>query len=78
MVTDELLGTATGVTQQFVLKHAALADTLEVNAQFSYNEESQVLTCVAPVGTELLASYDWLGESHTVYSWSAAWAPALT
>lgn len=76
-VTDELLGTATGVTQQFVLKHAALADTLEVNAQFSYNEETQVLTCVAPAGTELLASYDWIGESHTVYSWSAAWAPAI-
>lgn len=76
-VTDEILGTATGFTQLFVLKHAAKAETINVNASFSYDEDSQILTCVAPEGTELKASYDWLGESHTIYSWAAAWTPAL-
>lgn len=76
-VTDELLGTATGVTQQFVLSHAAKADTLTVNGEYTYDEESHVLTVIAPRNTELKASYDWVGESHTIYSWSAAWAPAI-
>lgn len=75
-VDNEVLGTANGTTQQFVLSHAAKADTLTVNAAFSYDEDSQVVTLIAPVGTELLASYDWTGESHTIYSWSAAWSPA--
>lgn len=76
-VAEEYLGIATGFTQLFVLKHAAKAETIKVNAAFSYDEDSQILTCVAPEGTELKASYDWLGESHTIYSWAAAWAPAL-
>ena len=76
-VIDEVLGTATGFTQLFVLDHAAKAETIQVNASFSYDEDSQILTCVAPEGTEIKASYDWLGESHTIYSWAAAWTPAL-
>ena len=76
-VENEFLGVATGGTQLFVLKHAAKSETLSVNASFSYDESSQILTCVAPEGTELTASYDWLGEGHTIYSWAAAWSPAL-
>ena len=76
-VDAEILGNATGTTQQFVLAHAAKAETLNVNAQFSYDADSQILTCVAPAGTPLVASYDWIGESHTVYSWAAAWSPAV-
>ena len=75
-VDDEYLGIANGLTQQFVLQHAAKGETLMVNAQFSYDEDSQIVTLIAPHGTELRASYDWIGESHTVYSWAAAWSPA--
>ena len=75
--TDEYLGIANGLTQQFVLAHAAKGETLMVNAQFSYDEDSQIVTLIAPHGTELRASYDWIGESHTVYSWAAAWSPAV-
>ena len=76
-ITDEFLGKANGVTQQFVLKHAAKADTIDCNAAWSYNEDSQILTCVAPAGTEIIASYDWIGESHTIYSWAAGWSPII-
>ena len=76
-VENKVLGTATGFTQLFVLDHAAKAETINVNASFSYDEDTQILTCVAPEGTELKISYDWLGESHTIYNWAAAWTPAL-
>lgn len=76
-VDGEYLGIANGLTQQFVLAHAAKGETLAVNAQFSYDEDSQVVTLNAPHGTELRATYDWIGESHTVYSWAASWAPAV-
>jgi len=75
-VDDEYLGIANCLTQQFVLAHAAKGETLNVNAQFSYDEDSQIVTLNAPHGTRLTASYDWVGESHTVYSWAASWAPA--
>ncbi|MBR1645201.1 MAG: hypothetical protein IJ774_05730 [Selenomonadaceae bacterium] len=76
-VTNAILGTANGMTQQFVLKHAAKADTIICNAAWSYNENSQILTCVAPKDTEITISYDWIGESHTVHSWAAGWSPVL-
>ena len=77
VVTEEILGIANGLTQQFILKHAALAETLNVNAQFSYDDVSQIVTCIGTSGDELKASYDWLGETHTLYSWAAAWSPAI-
>lgn len=76
-VTNEVLGTASGFTQQFVLKHAARADTLTCNASWSYDEGNQILTCVAPFGTQIVASYDWIGESQTLYSWAAGWSPVI-
>lgn len=76
-VVDEVLGIATGTSQQFVLAHAAVAETLSLNAAFTYDADSQIVTCVAPAGTEIKANYDWLGETHTVYSWAAAWSPAI-
>lgn len=76
-VNGEILGTATGVTQQFVLKHAAKAETLTVNADFSYDEDSQVVTLIAAKGTVLSADYDWVGESHVIKSFAAAWSPAI-
>jgi len=75
-VTNSLLGTAQGRTQQFVLPHFADASTIRLNADFSYDAETRVLTCVADKGTELYISYDYDGEQHQIYSWAAGWAAA--
>lgn len=76
-VDDEQLGTGTGSVQMFVLAHAAKFETLTCNADFSYDADSQIITCTAPVGTKIVASYDWLGEQQTLYSWSAGYTAAL-
>ena len=66
-----------GSVQMFVLAHAAKFETLTCNADFSYDADSQITTCTAPVGTKITASYDWLGEQQTLYSWSAGYTAAL-
>lgn len=75
-VSNEFLGTAQGRTQQFVLPHFADASTIRLNADFSYDAETRVLTCVATKGTDLRISYNYVGEQHTIYSWAAGWAAA--
>lgn len=70
------LGTATGKKQQIVLPHVAKSDSIQLNADFTYDFDSRVLTFVAPEGTDLLISYDWLGEKHKIYSWAAGWSAA--
>ena len=75
-VEDFSLGSATGKKQQIVLPHVAIADTIQLNADFSYDFDTRVLTFVAPEGTNLAISYDWLGEKHKIYSWAAGWSAA--
>ena len=74
-IENESLGVGTGLIQQFVLSHAAKAETIRCNADFSYDADSQIITCVAPKDTEIVASYDWVGENPAVRQWSAGWAP---
>ncbi len=74
-VEAESLGVASGLVQQFVLSHAAKAETVQCNADFSYDADSQIITCVAPKDTEIVAKYDWVGENPTIRQWSAGWAP---
>lgn len=77
-VDRELLGYATGTMQQFVLPHAAKQDSIILDgAEFSYDPDSQILTAVAPKGTELVVTYDYVGEQQTIYSWTAGWAVAV-
>ena len=76
-VEGESLGVATGLVQQFVLRHAAKAETIQCNADFSYDADSQILTCIAPKDTEIICSYDWVGENPTIRQWSAGWSPAV-
>lgn len=42
----------------------------------NYDENSQLLTVVAPKGTKLLVSYKWQGEPVTIYSLACGWAIA--
>lgn len=73
-VTNASLGTATGMTQQIVLPHWAKPDTITLNADFSYEEDTRILTFVAAKDTELKISYTYVGEQHKIYSWAAGWS----
>ena len=75
-VTNLSLGKATGKTQQIVLPHVAIPDTISLNADFTYNFDNRILTFVATKNTALKLSYDYRGEKHTIYSWAAGWAAA--
>ena len=71
------LGVGTGLIQQFVLEHQAKQETIDCNADWQYDPDSQILTCVAEKGTEIVISYDWLGENQTLYSFTAGWSAAV-
>lgn len=72
-VDNQSLGVATGLVQQFALPHAAKQDTIALDAEWSYDEDTHVLTVVGAKGSELIISYDYVGEGVTVYSFVAAW-----
>ena len=76
-VTAESLGVATGNVQMFALQHAAKEETIECNAEFSCDPDSQIITCIAPKDTEIVCSYDWVGENPTIRQWTAGWSPAV-
>jgi len=71
------LGVGTGLIQQFVLEHQAKQETIDCNADWQYDPDSQILTCVADKGTEIIISYDWIGETQTIYSFTAGWSAAV-
>ena len=73
-VTEEDIGVATGFIQQIILPHAAKQETIELNADWSYNVDNRVLTYVAAEGTPLVLSYDYLGDRQVIYSFAAGWA----
>lgn len=75
-VTNLSLGKATGKTQQIVLPHVAIPDSISLNADFTYNFDNRILTFVAAKNTALKLSYNYRGEKHTIYSWAAGWAAA--
>ena len=73
-VIGESLGIASGVTQQFVLKHIAVPGTISVYANgtyittFSYESSSRIITVAAPAGAILTTDYQWVSETHKVNS----------
>lgn len=70
----ENLGLATGRQQMFVLGHDAKAETLTIpGADFSYDEDTQVVTLVATAGTNLVATYDYNGIPPVCYNYVVAW-----
>lgn len=73
-VTEEDIGVATGFIQQIVLPHAAKQESISLNADWSYDVDNGVLSYVAPEGTALLLSYDYLGDQQLIYSFAAGWA----
>ena len=75
-VNNQSLGSATGKTQQIALPHVAVPDSISLNADFSYNQDTRILTFVAAKNTDLKLSYDYFGEQHKIYSWAAGWSAA--
>lgn len=76
-VKNASLGTATGVAQMTVLPHAADVATISLNADWNYDEDSQILSYTAAKGTALTLSYSWLGEQVYVRSMAAGWVAAV-
>ncbi|MBR6711971.1 MAG: hypothetical protein IKI76_03140 [Selenomonadaceae bacterium] len=72
----ENLGTATGKTQLFTLKHKPKPSTIAFaqSVNFSFDEDTGILSLVAAQGSALSVSYDWLGDSPTVYSFAAGFS----
>lgn len=74
-VLNENLGVGTGLTQTFVLPHKAKIETIKIpNAEFVYDEDSQMLRVVAPRGTDLNLSYSWVAESQEVDGFTIGFA----
>lgn len=72
-------GTATGKKQLFTFQHAAIASTIKFsdsNVQWSYDEDSGILTVLAPKGTALVAFSKWRAEEVTIHSFAAGWSVA--
>lgn len=80
-VSSESLGKATGKTQLFVLKHSARASTIKLYQDgqefdnFSYDEDSGILTVSASKGKALTANYSWKGKPVVIRSFAAGFSP---
>jgi len=74
-VENSSLGVANGQLQMFALPHRAKAETIQLNADFSYDADSQILRVVGRKDEELIISYDWLSESQTILGFTAGWSP---
>lgn len=76
-VQNQSLGKATGKVQKIVLPHVAKTDSINFNAaDFSYDFDTRLLSFNAPKNTDLVLSYDYIGEQHKIYSWAAGWSAA--
>ncbi len=76
-VTNQSLGKATGKVQMLSLPHRATQSTISLNAEWSYEPESQILSFVAAKNTALNLSYSWVGEQPVVHSFTCGWAGAV-
>lgn len=63
------LGVGTAAVQNFVLNHKAKEESLTCTGSYKYDEDSQILSVIAPYDEEILVSYDWLGECPSIFSY---------
>ncbi len=75
-VENEILGTATGKLQTFVLPHRAKKETIQCNGIWSYNEDTQILKYTGVIDDTIQISYDWTGLIPSVDSYVVGWTPA--
>ena len=73
-VTKNVIGVGTDKRQIIQLPHFARKETISCNGKWSYDYDSKRLTVIAPAGTDIVISYDWIAESPVVYGVMAGWA----
>lgn len=76
-VINQTLGTASGVTQMFVLDHPAKKETIQCTGSWSYDDESKILTVIANKGDSIIISYEWIAEQQEIYGFNCGWIPAV-
>ena len=80
-VKNYSLGVATGKTQMFVLPHAADQSSVKLagltDDNFTYDEDSQILTVAAPKNTALTLGYTWIGEQIHINSLASGWVARI-
>lgn len=69
---------ATGKTQLFTFSHKARPSSIQfdTDVNYTYDENSGILSCVAAKGTRIYVTYDWVGEAPVVYSFAAGYSVA--
>ena len=78
-VNQYKIGTGTGKRQLFVFKHAPKVSTIkftESAIDWSYNEDSHIMSLVAPKDSDIRVSFTYQGEPITIYSFAAGWSCA--
>lgn len=73
---SKTLTKGTGRKQMYVLKHFAKPSTIKMNpaCDFTYNEDTRILTYVATKNSTPTVSYSWQGKAPVIHSWSAGFA----
>ena len=67
----------TGRKQMFVLKHFAKPATIKMNpttSDFTYNEDTRILTFVTTKNATPTVTYSWQGKAPVIRSWACGWA----
>ena len=78
-ISGERLGTATGLSQSFMLKKPINDGNITIYANNSVlnkknyliQNDPQYITLTAPAGQIITASYSWVSETPTVYQFAA-------
>lgn len=71
------LGTGTGRQQTFALDHRAIAETLTCTGSWIYDEDTQILKIVAPIGSPITVNYEWRGQFPAVHEYIIGWTPKI-
>jgi hypothetical protein len=73
-VTNETIGVGTGKRQLFQLPHIAKKETMQCSGQWNFDQETNILTVIAPEGSDIVVSYNWIAETPKIYGIAAGWA----
>ena len=70
---NQRLATATGKLQTFALEHKVRPETIDCTGNWKYDDTTQLLKVVAPIGSDIIASYAYFAEPPDFYQIIAGW-----
>lgn len=73
-VNYQLLGTATGYRQDYLLPHKMTSIVVSNTKDYSYDNDSQLLTLVAPANKVIGYAGKFIGEQHALYGFAAGFS----